>query len=196
MPSILFFQRSLNKHLHFTLSRKEQSLWAFFLAFCLSATIGLALGFEYIGGYLPCDLCLIERLPYYGAIPFLILAGIGTWFSRMYSWIQLLFLCVFVLMTISLILATYHAGVEYGFWPAPTSCGIRATNRITDINNLFDRLNNIHPPSCSEASAHFLFLSFSGWNVVASLFYMLISFYVASKGLLSDHKNCKSKNEE
>lgn len=188
MPSSLSFQDSLNKHLHLDPSKKEQSLWAFFLAFCLSATIGLALGFEHIGGYLPCDLCLIERLPYYGAIPFLLLAGIGTWFFRTSSWIQLLFLCVFVLMTISLVLAIYHAGVEYGFWPAPSSCGIGATNRTTDINQLFNQLNNIRPPSCSEASARFLFLSFAGWNVVASLFYMLVSLYVASKGLLSDYK--------
>lgn len=91
----------------------------FFLAFCLSATIGLALCFEYFGGYLPCDLCLIERFPYYGAIPFLLLAGFGAWFSRISAWIQLLFLCVFVLMCISLVLAIYHVGIEYGFWAAP-----------------------------------------------------------------------------
>ncbi|WP_019222768.1 disulfide bond formation protein B [Bartonella rattaustraliani] len=188
MSNILSFKQSLHKHLHLEPSRKEQSLWAFFLTFCLSVTISLALGFEYIGGYLPCDLCLIERFPYYGAIPFLILAGIGTWFSRISSWIQLLFLCVFILMTISLVLAIYHTGVEYGFWPAPSSCGTGAIKRTTDVNQLFNRLNNIQPPSCSEASKRFLFLSFAGWNAVASLFYMLISLYVASKGFLSDYK--------
>ncbi|WP_208439302.1 disulfide bond formation protein B, partial [Bartonella tribocorum] len=119
----------LKKHLHLEPSRKEQSLWAFFLAFCLSSTIGLALGFEHIGGYIPCDLCFIERLPYYSAIPFLLLAGFGAWFFRMSSWIQLLFLCVFVLMSISLVLAVYHAGVEYGFWTAPLSCGLKVVRK-------------------------------------------------------------------
>ncbi|WP_317993859.1 disulfide bond formation protein B [Bartonella gliris] len=185
MTCVLFSKPILNKHLYLEASRKEQSLWAFFLAFCLTATIGLALGFEHIGGYLPCDLCLIERFPYYGAIPFLILAGFGAWFSRMSLWIQLLFLCVFVLMSISFVLAIYHAGIEYGFWPAPLSCGSNAARMVTDVNQLLNRLNNIHPPSCSEASTRFLFLSFAGWNVVSSLFYMLASLYIASKGLLS-----------
>ncbi|WP_273760670.1 disulfide bond formation protein B [Bartonella sp. ML70XJBT.G] len=184
-----FSSRSIfHKHLHLEPSRKEQSLWAFSLAFCLTSTIGLALGFEYIGGYLPCDLCLIERFPYYSALPFLLLAGFGAWFFRISSWVQLSFFCVFVLMFISLVLAVYHAGIEYGFWPAPPSCGLSAMRRTTDVSQLFNQLNTIHPPSCSEAPIRFLFLSFAGWNVVASLFYMLASFYIASKGLLSSKK--------
>ncbi|WP_139412406.1 disulfide bond formation protein B [Bartonella mastomydis] len=182
------FSSLLNKHLHREPSRKEQSLWAFFLTFCLSATVGLALCFEYLGGYLPCDLCLIERFPYYGAIPFLLLAGFGAWFFRMSSWIQLLFLCVFVLMSISLVLAIYHAGVEYGFWEAPLSCGLNAVRKTSDINQLLNQLNNIHPPSCAEAPTRFLFLSFAGWNVVASLLFALMSLYITSKGILSSHK--------
>ncbi|WP_455465897.1 disulfide bond formation protein B [Bartonella sp. B39] len=188
MERILSSQNIFKKHFYCKPSSKELSLWAFFLAFCLSSTIGLALGFEHIGGYLPCDLCLIERFPYYGALPFLLLAGFGAWFFRMFFRVQLLFLCVFVLMTISFILAVYHAGIEYGFWPAPPSCGLNAIRKTTDVNQLFNLLNNIHPPSCSEASVRFLFLSFAGWNVVASLFCMLISFYVASKGFLSSNK--------
>ncbi|AFR26766.1 disulfide bond formation protein B [Bartonella quintana] len=187
MTCILSSRSLLNRHFHCEPSRKEQSLWAFFLFFCLSATIGLLLGFEHIGGYLPCDLCLIERFLYYSAIPFLILAGFGAWFFRMSFWVQLLFLCVFVLMSISLVLGIYHAGIEYGFWLAPSSCGSRAPRVITDVTQLFNRLNNIHPPSCSETSKRFLFLSFAGWNVVSSLFYMLTSLYIASKGLLSGH---------
>ncbi|WP_345096270.1 disulfide bond formation protein B [Bartonella acomydis] len=188
MVNTLSSQHILHKHIRCEPSRKEQSLWAFFLAFCLSSTIGLALAFEYIGGYLPCDLCLIERLPYYGALPFLLLAGVGAWFFRMSSWIQLLFFCVFIFMSISLVLAVYHTGVEYGFWPAPPSCGLSAISRTTDVNQLFNQLNNIHPPACSEASFRFLFLSFAGWNVVSSFFYMLTSLYIASKGLLSNYK--------
>ncbi|WP_208435324.1 disulfide bond formation protein B [Bartonella phoceensis] len=184
MARILSCQNLLKKHFHLKPSSKELSLWAFFLAFCLSSTIGLALGFEYIGGYLPCNLCLIERLPYYGALPFLLLAGFGTWFFRISFVAQLLFFCVFVLMAISFVLAIYHAGTEYGFWPAPTSCSLNMIRKTTDVNQLFDLLNNIHPPSCSEVSVRFLFLSFASWNVVASLFYMLISLYIASKGLL------------
>ncbi|WP_455481813.1 disulfide bond formation protein B [Bartonella sp. B35(2025)] len=188
MICILSSQHTLNKHLYIEPSSKEQSLWAFFLAFCLSTTLGLALGFEHIGGYLPCDLCIIERFPYYSAIPFLILAGLGAWFFHVSSWVRLLFLCVFVLMAISLVLAIYHVGIEYGFWPAPPSCSLNKERLIIDANKLLNQLNNLYPPSCSGASGHFLFLSFAGWNAIASLFYTLISLYIASKGILSGSK--------
>ncbi|OLL50865.1 disulfide bond formation protein B [Bartonella henselae] len=188
MAHILSFRYILHKHLQSELSRKEQILWAFSLSFFFLSIIGLALGFEHIGGYIPCDLCLIERFPYYGSLPFLLLAGVGAWFFRTSFWVQLSFWCVFVLMTISLVLAVYHAGVEYGFWPAPLSCGVNVIRRTPDVNQLFNQLNNIHPPSCSEASIRFLFLSFAGWNVVSSLFSMLTSLYIASKGLLASYK--------
>ncbi|KEC56577.1 disulfide bond formation protein B [Bartonella koehlerae] len=188
MARILSFQHILHKHLYSKSNRKEQILWAFFLAFFLSSTIGLALGFEHIGGYIPCDLCLIERFPYYGSLPFLLLAGFGARFFRTAFWVQLLFWCVFVLMTISLVLAVYHAGVEYGFWPAPLSCSVSVIRKTTDVNQLFNRLNNTHPPSCSEVSIRVFFLSFAGWNVVSSLFSMFTSLYIASKGLLASYK--------
>ncbi|WP_332065739.1 disulfide bond formation protein B [Bartonella sp. CB189] len=185
-------QHLLYKHLHLKANSKEQGLWAFFLIFCLSTTIGLALFFEHIGGYLPCHLCLIERFPYYSSIPFLILAILGAWFFRISFGVQLLFFCVFILMATSLVLGAYHAGIEYGFWPAPSSCTSNTVMLITDINQLLNRLSHIHPSSCSNAPYRFLWLSFAGWNMVSSFFYMLISFYIASKGILANHKNDNS----
>ena len=35
----------------------------------MAATVGGALGFEHIGGYIPCALCLMQRDPYYYGIP-------------------------------------------------------------------------------------------------------------------------------
>lgn len=180
------FLHLLQKHLYLKPSNREQSLWAFFLTVCLSATISLALGLEYIGGYIPCDLCLIERIPYYSAIPLLILAGFLVWVPSLSSWVRFLFLCVFILMINSLLFAIYHAGIEYGFWPAPLSCGSSATRLTADVNQLLANLNNIQPPSCAEAPGHFLFLSFAGWNVVASLFFTFTSLYAASKGIFSN----------
>ncbi|WP_102830043.1 disulfide bond formation protein B [Bartonella bovis] len=187
MSASLSCQCFIKKHFLHKQSNKEQSLWAFFLAFCLAATLGIALSFEIIGGYLPCHLCLIERLPYYGALPLLVIAGLLAWASFLPSLVRFLFICVFVLMATSLGLAIYHTGVEYHFWPAPAHCSLNTTISTTDINQLFTSLEK--PPasaSCSQVPARFLFLSFAGWNVLASLLYMLTSMYVASKGLLSN----------
>ncbi|WP_336278518.1 disulfide bond formation protein B [Bartonella sp. CB175] len=188
MSYTVLVRHVLHQHFHLKVSNKERGLWAFFLAFCLSFTIGLALGFEYIGGYFPCHLCLIERFPYYVSIPLLILAILGSWFCRTSFWVQLLLWCVFILMAISFVLAAYHTGVEYGFWPSPPSCNSNTVMLTTDINQLLNDLDHIHPPSCSEVQQRFLLLSFAGWNMIASLFYMLVSLYAASKGILSDHQ--------
>ena len=34
-----------------------------------AASVGSALGFEHIGGYIPCALCLLQRIPYYVSLP-------------------------------------------------------------------------------------------------------------------------------
>ena len=39
-------------------------------------TILGALGFEHIGGYQPCALCLQERVPYYAGLPLALVAAI------------------------------------------------------------------------------------------------------------------------
>ncbi|MCZ2328849.1 disulfide bond formation protein B [Bartonella sp. F02] len=188
MTGFLPFHHWLRKHLFEEQNNKEQSLWAFFLAFFLSITIGLALGLEYIGGYLPCHLCLIERFPYYSAIPLLILAGFLSWVSKVSSWTRFLFLCVFLLMISSLILAIYHTGVESHLWSAPSSCEISSSRLITKSTQLLDQLNQTFRPSCSEAPTRFLFLSLANWNMIASFFFTLISLYMVSKGFFA-HRN-------
>ncbi|ABM45540.1 disulfide bond formation protein B [Bartonella bacilliformis] len=188
MVPFLSLPSFLHKHLYQTQSNKERCFWALCLTLSLLVTVGLALGFEYIGGYLPCSLCLIERLPYYSALVFLGTASLWAWFVKTSCWVRFLFLCVGGIMACSLGLAIYHVGIEYQLWPAPTSCGVGATRLTTNANHLLHHLNNIQPPSCSQAPGHFLFLSFAGWNAVASLFYMLLSLFVASKGMLSKRK--------
>ena len=54
-----------------------------------AATIAAAWGFELIGGYVPCALCLQERIPYYVGVPialvavFVAFAGGPKWLARL-----------------------------------------------------------------------------------------------------------------
>ena len=50
-----------------------QALTAFFLAVAMAATVGGALGFQHIGGYIPCKLCYEQRIPYYVGAPLMLL---------------------------------------------------------------------------------------------------------------------------
>ena len=44
----------------------------------MAATVGTALGFEHIGGYIPCKLCLEQRTPYYVGVPLMALAALAS----------------------------------------------------------------------------------------------------------------------
>ena len=50
-------------------------VYSLVLAVAMAAVVGTALGFQYIGGYIPCELCLMQRQPYYYAIPIALLGA-------------------------------------------------------------------------------------------------------------------------
>ena len=54
----------------------HRSLTALFLAVAMAVVVGSALGFEHIGGYIPCALCLEQRTPYYIGAPLMLVAAI------------------------------------------------------------------------------------------------------------------------
>jgi len=138
----------------------------------LVGTIGVilaVLGFQHLGGYIPCKLCLQQREPYYFAIPLAALACLSAW-QRWPAFITRGLLTVIgLLMVYSISQAAFHSGVEWGWWQGPTDCGVVDGNVATDTGNLLKQLQTTRPPSCNEAAGRFLGLSFAGWNVLASL---------------------------
>ena len=80
---------------------------------------------EYILGYKPCNLCLIERLPYFFAIIIILLCLTINKFYKI----------VFILLTITFavgtILSFYHFGIEQGFFKESLVC-----DSNNGINNL------------------------------------------------------------
>ena len=46
------------------------------VAFASLAALLAAYAFEYIGGYIPCPLCLLQRYPYFFAVPALIVVRV------------------------------------------------------------------------------------------------------------------------
>ena len=146
----------------------------------MAATVGGALAFQHIGGYIPCALCLLQREPYYYGIPVGILA-VGTAAFGLPAWItRVLLIVVGLMMLVGAGLAVYHAGVEWAFWEGPASCGGGA-GVTTNAGDLLGDLNAVHGPSCTEAALRVFGLSFAGWNVLASLVLAAIAFVGAKK---------------
>lgn len=140
------------------------------------ATIAGALVFEHGFGLSPCKLCLIQRNPYYVAIPIaaVALAGGGRGFGRAaLAFVALVFL-------LSAGLGAYHAGVEWGFWAGPSDCGGGTGPAAAMVNDFMKSLQTTKVVSCTEAAWRFLGLSLAGWNVVISLALAAVAAWGAS----------------
>ena len=139
--------------------------------FLAAVSILTALGFQYIGGYQPCMLCLMERYAYYAGIPVLFVALILT--SGGYRGVAAaLFFLVALAFLANTGLGVYHAGAEWKFWPGPDDVRRRRSRSTTSAGSLLGDIQNIKVMKCDEASLRFLGLSFAGWNAVALVILM------------------------
>ncbi len=135
----------------------------------MAGAVGSALGFQYIGGYIPCQLCYIQRNPYYAGVVLGLIALALIAANASPKVVRLLLLTILALMLVGAGLGVYHSGVEWGFWEGPASCAAPVDSVPSSANDLFNDLNSIKGPSCAEAALRVLGLSFAGWNVIASL---------------------------
>lgn len=137
-----------------------------------------ALYFQYVAGYVPCMLCLMERYAYYAGLPVLFIALVLTAGGYRRS-AAILFALVGLAFLANAGLGIYHAGAEWKFWPGPTSCG-GGESLTTSAGNLLNDIQHIKVIKCDEAAGRFLGISFAGWNVVASALVMMLAFGAAS----------------
>lgn len=140
----------------------RQSALAVVLA--AAATIGGALVFEHGFGYVPCKLCLIQRNPYYVAMPL----GLAAAFLPL-RWTRAGLWLLVVVFLVSAGLGAYHAGVEWGFFLGPSDCGGGSGAGAGTMGDFLSQLQTTRVVSCTEAAWRFLGLSLAGWNVLISL---------------------------
>ena len=146
------------------------------------ATILGAWGFQLIGGYVPCKLCLEQRVPYYVGLPMALAALLAALAGAKPTVVRLLLIVAGLILAIGIYLGTYQAGAEWKLWAGPTDCGATGSGTQSTAD-LLNQLKNIHVVSCTEASWRFLFLSFAGWNAVASVVLVAIAIWGAFRPL-------------
>jgi disulfide bond formation protein DsbB len=129
------------------------------------ATIGAALFSQHVIGLVPCKLCLIQRQPYYAAIP---LALAIVLLPLADGWRRLGLAALAAIFAISAGLGAYHAGVEWGFFLGPSDCGGGAAPAASGVGDFLKQLETTRVVSCTEAAFRFLGLSMAGWNAVVS----------------------------
>lgn len=143
-----------------------------------AAVILAALGFEHIGGYRPCPLCLQQRYAYYAGIPVLF-GGLVLLSTGQRKLAGALFALVAAAFLVNAGLGVYHAGVEWKLWAGPETCQLALEPLSSGSGGLLKQLENVRVIRCDEAPWQFLGLSFAGWNAVLSLLLSLSTFTAA-----------------
>ena len=128
---------------------------------CLISIIS-AYFIEYVLGYQPCNLCLIERIPYGLGIILLILNYI---LKRNEKFLILLLTLVF---TFSLIISFYHFGIEQGFFEESSVCGLKNASNIITKEELLKQLQ-VKNISCKDVTFKIFGFSLTAFNMVISL---------------------------
>lgn len=134
------------------------------LIFALSAaTIGGAWAYEALG-YLPCELCYKERIPYYAAFALAPLAAFAAQSGR-----AGLARCAFLLMAALFVadagLSIYHSGVEWKIFPGPSDCS-GALSAAGSMDDFMKQLKTVKVVRCDEPTLFVLGLTLANWNVL------------------------------
>ena len=128
---------------------------------CLVSIIS-AYFIEYVLGHQPCNLCLIERMPYGFTVVLIILNHILIKRKR---FIILLLIVVFFF---SLIISFYHFGIEQGIFKESTVCGLKDASNIVSKEELLKQLQ-VKNVSCKDVTFRIFGFSLTSLNILISL---------------------------
>lgn len=140
----------------------RQSAGAVLVASAL--VLGAALLSQYWGGLEPCELCLLERWPWWAAIA---IAAV-SWLlgGRLPRAISAPLLTIVFLIGSGI--AFYHVGVEQHWFAGPSACTASGT-AATSVDALRAQLFGKQAVMCDEVQWSLFGVSMAGWNLLASL---------------------------
>ena len=117
---------------------------------------------EHILGHQPCNLCIIERIPYGISI---ILISIIFIVKKNQNFLTLLLILTFVF---SFIISIYHYGIEQGFFEESTVCNARNFTENITKGDLLKELSK-KTISCKDVTFRIFGFSLTSINVILSL---------------------------
>ncbi len=130
--------------------------------------LSIAYFVQYILGHKPCNLCLIERYPYLGAVILISLIFILNKFEKSISFIILL------LFIFGSVVSFYHVGIEQGFFSESLVCDLGKTQENLSKESLLKQLENTTIISCKEVTFRILGFSLATINTVISIILSVI----------------------
>ncbi len=159
--------------------------WPLTAAVASAAMLAGAHAFETFGHLLPCHLCLYQRDVYWAALSIGIL-GFALGYMRL-RWAGRAATGILVLLfLLSAGVAAYHAGVEWKWWPGPSTCTGGAGSVNAGDLNAFLNGAKMSAPRCDEAAWRMFGVSMAGYNTVISLALSALSVLALRRGQAHD----------
>ena len=144
---------------------KDKAYLKIIFLFSLIALVS-AYFIEYVLGHQPCNLCLIERIPYGISIVFISLMFI---LKKSEKFFTLLLILTFIF---SFAISFYHLGIEQGIFEESTVCGVKNFSENITKEDLVNQLNE-KTVSCKDVTFRVFGLSLTTINIVISLLFII-----------------------
>ena len=141
------------------------------LAFSIFSLV-IAYYIQYVLGHKPCNLCLIERIPYISAVILVSLIFIIKKFEKVIAGTVMLF------FIFGAVISFYHVGIEQGFFSESLVCDLGSANESLSKEDLLKQLENKTVVSCKDVTFRLLGLSLATINTVISILLSGIMFMV------------------
>ena len=125
-------------------------------------SLSIAYFIQYVLGHKPCNLCIIERIPYIASIILISLIFILNKYQKIISSLILIF------FIFGAVVSFYHFGIEQGFFSESLICELTNNNPLNK-EELLNQLKKAEIVSCKDVAFKFLGLSLATINTIISL---------------------------
>ena len=123
---------------------------------------------EYVLGHQPCNLCVMERIPYLLAIIIIVL---NYKFVHLEKYFILLLILIFLIATG---LSLYHLGIEQGFIKESLVCDLKNQSNLLSKEDILKQLQQKNV-SCQDVTFKIFGLSLTSYNIIISLVISIIT---------------------
>ena len=117
---------------------------------------------EHALGYQPCNLCILERIPYLMAIIIIILNYKFVHFEKYFIFF------LFIIFLAATILSLYHLGIEQGFIKESLVCDLKKGSDLLSKEDILKQLQEKNI-SCKDVTFKIMGLSLTSYNIFISL---------------------------
>ena len=117
---------------------------------------------EYVLGHQPCNLCLLERIPYLLAIIIILLNYKFIHFEKNFI------LVLTLIFLVSTGLSLYHLGIEQGFIKESLVCNLNNESNLLSKEDILKQLQQKNV-SCQDVTFKIFGLSLTTYNILISL---------------------------